>query len=238
MLPNFLPPEETAFFLKILLIYFLFLLVLGLSLLFQGLSLVAVGRVYSLLQSMGFPLLRLLLLQSKGYRGCGLQQLRFTGSRAQAQQWWHTGLSSSVLCGIFPDHVSCIARQIPNHCTTKEVPFSFTVFFFKILSLSFPKYVYIKILSEILPTLRTLDSIKAFRQPTSDSVGVSSCCQAESSGGHRTARPIFLCRHLGCELTDWNLISQVCTNICIRNIPLDGKKLDNFFIVRLVTLVL
>ena len=60
MLPNFLPPAAIAFFFNI--IINLFLLVLGFSLLFQGLSLVAVGRGYSLLQSMGFPLLWLLLL--------------------------------------------------------------------------------------------------------------------------------------------------------------------------------
>ena len=48
------------------------------------------------------------------------------GSRAQAQQLWHTGL-------VVPRHVGssvtrdrtrvpCISRRIPNHCATSEVP--------------------------------------------------------------------------------------------------------------------
>ena len=52
------------------------------------------------------------------------KQLWPAGSRAQAQQLWHTGL-------IVPRHVGysqtrartrvpCIGRQIPNHCTTRE----------------------------------------------------------------------------------------------------------------------
>ena len=62
-----------------------------------------------------------------GFSGCGTwaQQLRPTGSRAQAQQLWHTGL-------VVPWHVGssqtraqtcvpCIGRRILNHCAIREV---------------------------------------------------------------------------------------------------------------------
>ena len=59
------------------------------------------------------------LLWSTGSRVLGLQKLELPGSRAQAQQWWCTGL-------IVPRHVgssqprdgtcvSCVGRQIPYH---------------------------------------------------------------------------------------------------------------------------
>ena len=88
--------------------------------------------VSSSLRCAGFSLWRLLLLQSTGSRhvgfsSCGTwaQQLRLTGSRAQAQQLWHMGL-------VAPGHVGssgtrartrlpCIGRRILNHCATREV---------------------------------------------------------------------------------------------------------------------
>ena len=77
----------------------------------HGLSLVAASRGYSSLRCAGFSLRWLLLLRS-------------TGSRAQAQQLWHTG-------SVAPQHVvssrtrarthaPCIGRQILNHCATRE----------------------------------------------------------------------------------------------------------------------
>ena len=78
-----------------------------------GLSLVAENRGYSSLLCVGFSLRWLLLLRS-------------TGSRAQAQQLWHTGLialwhvgSSQTRARI---RVPCIGKQILNHCATREVP--------------------------------------------------------------------------------------------------------------------
>ena len=77
----------------------------------MGYSLVAVSRGYSSLQCTGFSLQWLLLLRS-------------TGSRAQAQEFWRTGL-------VAPRHVRssqtrartrvpCIGRRILNHCATRE----------------------------------------------------------------------------------------------------------------------
>ena len=96
------------------------------------LSLVAASGGYSLLRCAGFSLWWLLLLwstlQVHGFSSCGMwaQQLWLAGSRAQAQQLWHTGL-------VAPRHVGssqirartrgpCIGRLILNHCTTREVP--------------------------------------------------------------------------------------------------------------------
>ena len=49
-----------------------------------------------------------------------------TGSRAQAQQLWRTGLVALWHAGSSQSrdrtHVPCIGRQILNHCTTREVP--------------------------------------------------------------------------------------------------------------------
>ena len=77
----------------------------------------------------------LLLFQSMGSRrtgssSCGAwaQSLWLTGSRAQAQQLWRTGL-------VAPWHVEssqtrartcvpCIGRWILNHCATRETPMS------------------------------------------------------------------------------------------------------------------
>ena len=65
----------------------------------RGLSLVAASGGYSSLWCAGFSLQWLLLLWSTGSRhpcfsSCGTraQQLWLMGSRAQAQQLWHTGL--------------------------------------------------------------------------------------------------------------------------------------------------
>ena len=53
-----------------------------------------------------------------------LLQLWLTGSRAQAQQLWRTGLVAPRRVGSSwtrtRTHVSCIGRRILNHCTTRE----------------------------------------------------------------------------------------------------------------------
>ena len=108
-----------------------------------GLSLVVAGRVYALVWCAGFSLQWLLFLWSMGSRHVGFssfgtwaQQFWLMGPRVQAQQLWRTGL-------VVPRHVgssrtrartcvSCIGRQILNHCTTREVPvylFYSSVFF-------------------------------------------------------------------------------------------------------------
>ena len=60
-----------------------------------------------------------------GLQACGLQQVWLTGSRAQAQQLWHTGLAAPRHVGSSRTRdrtcVPCIGRQILNHCTTREV---------------------------------------------------------------------------------------------------------------------
>ena len=57
----------------------------------------------------------------------GLQWLWLLGSRAQAQQLWHTGLVALGHVGSSRTRdrtcVSCIGRWTPNHCATREVPF-------------------------------------------------------------------------------------------------------------------
>ena len=99
------------------------------------LSLVAVSRVYSLLQCAGFSLQWLLLLRSMGsrcagFRSCGTQaqQLWLAGSRAQAQQLWCTGLVALRHVGSSwiraRTRVPCIGRWILNHCATREAPCS------------------------------------------------------------------------------------------------------------------
>ena len=75
----------------------------------------------------------LLLLQSTGSRrvgfsSCGTwaQQLWLTGSRAQAQKLWHTGLVAPRHVGSSRTRartrVPCTGRQILNCCATREVP--------------------------------------------------------------------------------------------------------------------
>ena len=190
MLPNFLPPEATAFFFKILFIYFHFCSCWVFRCSFKGflqLRTLCCGAWAS--HCCGFSCCRASVIGCVGFSSCDSQALELRHSSGGA-------LGLVALCYVGSSrtrdqtHVSCIARQIPNHCTTREVSLFFLLLFFLILSLFFPKYIYIKISPEILPTLRTLDSIKAFRQPISDLVGASSC-QAKDSGGHRTAGPIF-----------------------------------------------
>ena len=98
-----------------------------------GLSLVAASRGYSSLQCTGFSLRWLLLLRSTGSRrvgfsSCGTwaRQFWLSGSRAQAQQLWRTGLGAPWHVGSSRTRartrVPCTGRQILNHCTTREVP--------------------------------------------------------------------------------------------------------------------
>ena len=61
-----------------------------------------------------------------GCSSCGTraQQLWLAGSRAQAQQLWHTGLVTPRHVGSSRTrartHVPCIGRRILNHCATRE----------------------------------------------------------------------------------------------------------------------
>ena len=98
----------------------------------RELSLVVVSRGYSSLWcAVFFSLQWLLMLRSTGSRRAGFsscgsraQQLWLVGSRAQAQQLWHTGLVARRHVGSSRTrdrtHVPCIGRRILNHCTTKE----------------------------------------------------------------------------------------------------------------------
>ena len=85
------------------------------------LSLVAASGGYSSLWCVGFSLWWLLLLQSTGSRRLG-----FSSCGTRAQQLWHTGLVAPRYVGSSrtrdQTHVSCIGRQIVNHCATREVP--------------------------------------------------------------------------------------------------------------------
>ena len=103
----------------------------------RGLSLVASGS-YTLLQCTGFSLWWLVLLRSTGSRrmgfsSCGVwtQQLWLAGSRAQAQQLWHTGLVAPWHVGSSRTRartcVPCIGRWILNHCATREVLSDFLI---------------------------------------------------------------------------------------------------------------
>ena len=124
------------FFLSFLIYLFIYLFIfgcIGSSLLRAGFSLVVVNGGYSSLWCTGFSLRWLLSLQSMGSRhtafsSCGTwaQQSWLAGSRAQAQQLWHTGLVAPRHVGSSgtraQTHVPCIGRRILNHCTTRQVP--------------------------------------------------------------------------------------------------------------------
>ena len=103
--------------------YDLFVVALGLLRYVGFLQLQQVGD-YSSLRCAGFALQWLLLLQSPGSRTCGLQQLRLSGFRAQAQQLWHVGLVVPwhVVSSWIRDqtHVSCIGRRMLYHQATRE----------------------------------------------------------------------------------------------------------------------
>ena len=104
----------------------------GSSLLSVGFLQLQRAVVTLLLQCAGSSLRWLLLFWSMGSRragfsSCGLwaQQLWLAGSRAQAQQLWHTGLVAPWHVGSSrtraQTRVPCIDRRILNHCATKEV---------------------------------------------------------------------------------------------------------------------
>ena len=114
-------------------IYFIYFWLHWVYIVARGLSLVAASGGYSWLQCAGFSLWWLLLLRSMGSRCVGFsscstlaQQLWLAGSRAQAQQLWHTGLVAPWHVGSSwtrdRTHVPCIGRRILNHCATREVP--------------------------------------------------------------------------------------------------------------------
>ena len=103
-----------------------------------GLSLVVASGGYSSLRCAGFSLWWLLLLWSTGSRcadfsSCGTwaQQLWLMGSRAQAQQLWCMGLVALWHVGSSRTRaqtcVSCLGRQILNHCTTREARLSILI---------------------------------------------------------------------------------------------------------------
>ena len=110
----------------------------------RGLSLVAASGGYSSLRCADFSLQWLLSLWSTGSRcagfsSCGTraQQLWLTGSRAQAQQLWHTSLVAPRHVGSSQTRdrtrVPCIGRRILNHCATGEAPICLLLFLFPLL---------------------------------------------------------------------------------------------------------
>ena len=98
----------------------------------QGLLFVAVRglliAVASLVVEHGLQACGLQQLWRVDFSSCGVwaQQLWLVGSRARAQQLWHTGLVALWLVGSSWTRdrtcVPCIGRQIFNHCTTRQVP--------------------------------------------------------------------------------------------------------------------
>ena len=88
----------------------------------QGLLFVAVHRLLTVVAP---------LVAEHRLQACGLQQLWLAGSRAQAQQLWHTGLVAPWHVGSSWNrdrtHVPCIGRWILNHCTTREDPGLFLI---------------------------------------------------------------------------------------------------------------
>ena len=75
-------------------------------------------------------------LARTGFSSCGLwaRQLQLTGSRALAQQLWHTGLAAPRYVESFwtrdQTHVLCIGREIQIHYTTRALFFFFFFFSF------------------------------------------------------------------------------------------------------------
>ena len=75
---------------------------------------------------------RVLGTQASVVVACGLQSLWLTGSRAQAQELWHTGLVAPRHVGSSRararTRVPCIGRWILNHSATREaLPLFFIV---------------------------------------------------------------------------------------------------------------
>ena len=121
------------FFFFILFIYFIYFWLFWVFVAARGLSLVAASGGYSSLRCAGFSLQWLLSLWSTGSRrvgfsSCGTwaQQLWLTGSRAQAQQLWHTSPVAPRHVGSSrtrdQTRVPCIGRRTLNHCATREAP--------------------------------------------------------------------------------------------------------------------
>ena len=124
-------PYDSFFFFFNLFILFIYSWLHWVFVAARGLSLVAGSGGYSSLQCTGFSLQWLPSLWSTGSRragfsSCGMwaQQLWLTGSRAQAQQLWRTGLAAPRHVGSSRTRdrtrVPCIGRRILNHCATRE----------------------------------------------------------------------------------------------------------------------
>ena len=99
------------------------------------------GCVGSSLRCTGFLLRWLLLLQSTCSRHTGFssygtwaEQLWLSGSRAQAQQLGLMGLVAPRHVGSSwtraQTGVSCIGRQVLNHCATRAVPHTYYLNYF------------------------------------------------------------------------------------------------------------
>ena len=134
MLPNFLPPEATAFFFKILFIYFHFCSCWVFRCSFKGfLQLRQAGATLCCgawaSHCCGFSCCRASVIGCVGFSSCDSQALELRHSSGGA-------LGLVALCYVGSSrtrdqtHVSCIARQIPNHCTTREVSLFFLLLFF------------------------------------------------------------------------------------------------------------
>ena len=120
--------DHSLIFLTHLFIY-LFMAVLALRCCEWGLLFVVVHGLLTAVAS---------LIVEYGLQAHRLQQLQHTGSRAQAQYLWRTGLVAPQHVGSSQTrdrtHVPCIGRRILNHCATREVPtipLFFSFFFFK-----------------------------------------------------------------------------------------------------------
>ena len=101
----------------------------------RGTSLAAASGDHSMLLCTGFSLQWPVLLQNTGSRNMGFsscstqaQQLCPTGSRAQAQQLWHSGTAAPRHAESSQTkartHIPCISRKTPNHCASREVPYN------------------------------------------------------------------------------------------------------------------
>ena len=120
---NFFPAFVEKYVADIFFLFFKYLAASGLHCC-TGFSLVAASRGYSSVAVLGLVIAVASLLQSTGSRAHGLQWLRFSGSRAQAQCSWHMGLIAPRYGGLSQirdrTHVSCTGRHILYHWATRE----------------------------------------------------------------------------------------------------------------------
>ena len=102
--------------------FFKFMAALGLRCCMRAFS--SCGERGRFLQFCGFLVAVASLVAEHWLQAHGLQQLWLTGSRAQAQYLWRTGLVAPRHVGSSRTrartHVPCIGNQSLNHCATRE----------------------------------------------------------------------------------------------------------------------